>query len=334
METLRLVREKYPDVLLCVASNGLNVAPYLDDLAELEVSHITITVNAVDPEIGAKVYSWIRYNKRALRAEEGAKILWEKQLEAIKGLKERGITVKVNSIIIPGINDDHMEAIAEKMAELGVDILNCVPYYPNEGSAFGHMDEPSPELVSEIRAKAGKHIKQMRHCTRCRADAVGLLGETPHTGLMQTLQSCEQMDINRPDATKYDPDRPNVAVASMEGVLVNQHLGEADKLLIYGKKDGVVSLIGTRDTPARGTGDERWARMGEMLSDCRVLLVNGVGERPRQALSAKGLELYEIEGLIDDAVGAVFNGDSLRPLIKRAKTACGAACSGTGMGCG
>ena len=31
--------------------------------AELGVSHVTITINAIDPEIGAKVYAWVRsYN--------------------------------------------------------------------------------------------------------------------------------------------------------------------------------------------------------------------------------------------------------------------------------
>ena len=34
LETLRLVREKYPEMLLCVASNGLNVAPYAEELAQ------------------------------------------------------------------------------------------------------------------------------------------------------------------------------------------------------------------------------------------------------------------------------------------------------------
>ena len=35
VETLRRVREKYPDMLLCVASNGLNVGPYADDRAQI-----------------------------------------------------------------------------------------------------------------------------------------------------------------------------------------------------------------------------------------------------------------------------------------------------------
>ena len=335
METLRLVRQAYPEILLCVASNGLELTPHLDELADLKVGHVTVTVNAVDPAVGAGIYSWVRYKRRVLKAEPGAEILWRNQLEAIRGLKERNITVKINSILIPGINDDHMEDISKKMAELGVDIQNCVPYYPNEGSAFAHMEEPPPELVSAVRVKAGQHLKQMQHCTRCRADAAGLLGEAPSLKLMKKLQACESLDPDKPAPQHLnDNDRPYVAVASMEGLLVNQHLGEADRLLIYGRSNGVVSLVETRQTPARGLGDERWSQLADMLGDCRALLVGGVGDRPRRILSGKGPALYEVEGLIDEALGAVYNGDSLRRLQKRTKTACGAACSGNGAGCG
>ena len=59
-----------------------------------------------------------------------------RQLESIRGLKARGITVKINTIIIPGINDHHVQAVAKKMAELGVDILNCMPVYPQRRYAL------------------------------------------------------------------------------------------------------------------------------------------------------------------------------------------------------
>ncbi len=337
METLRRVRETYPDMMLCIATNGLNLLPYVDELAELRVSHVTVTVNAVDPEIGAKVYSWVRWNKRVLRADQGAELLLENQLTAIRKLKEKGMIVKVNTIIIPGINDEHAEAVAAKMSELGVDILNCVPYYPNEGSVFGELPEPSKELIHDIREKAGKYVKQMRHCTRCRADAVGLLGELPDTALMDTLRACETLPepVKMPEKKQVaEPNRSCVAVASMEGVLVNQHLGEASRLLIYGKKNGVISLIGTRNTPPKGSGLKRWEDLADTLSDCGTLLVSGAGDSPREALAAKGVEVIEVEGIIDEAVRAVIEGQSLRHMLRRERKACGAGCSGTGMGCG
>lgn len=333
METLERVREKYPEMMLCVATNGLNLSPYVDELARLAVSHVTVTVNATDPAIGEKVYAWVRYNKRVMRAEKGARILLANQRDAIRKLKERGITVKVNAIIIPGINDHHIETVAVEMADMGVDLLNCVPYCPAKGSAFESLSEPPREMVDAIRDKAGKYVPQMRHCTRCRADAVGLLGEKTDISLMKTLQTIEK----EPDTVQRNRDvtnRSHVAVASMEGVLVNQHLGEASKLLIYGKENGVVSLMEARDTPAKGGGMERWAQLAENLADCHTLLVSGIGENPKQTLSASGIDIFNVEGLIDDAVDAVFKGSPLRHMIKRSATACGAACGGTGGGCG
>ena len=38
--------------------------------------------------------------------------------------------------------------------------------------------------------------------------------------------------------------------------------------------------------------------------------------------------------LVDEAIQAIFEGQSLRHLIKRDMTSCGAGCSGGGGGCG
>ena len=333
LETLSRVRATYPDVILCVATNGLNLAPHVDELARLQVSHLTVTVNAVDPAVGARIYAWMRVGKRVVRAAEGAEVLLENQLEAIRLLKEQGIMVKVNSIILPGINDGHIEAVARRMADLGVDLFNAMPYYPNAGSDFEHLPEPGPGSVEKIRSACARHVEQMRHCTRCRADAVGLLGEATDAELMSTLNACQRLDVSKPRAAKVSP-RPCVAVASMEGVLVNQHLGEAEKLLVYAHKDGQIKLQEARPTPPKGGGMQRWQALAETLSDCSTLLVNGVGANPRQVLGDAGIEVYEIEGLIDEAVGAVFTGQRLDHMVKRSLTACGAACSGSGMGCG
>ncbi len=335
LETLRLVRQRYPEMLLCLASNGLAIGPHLDALAALKVSHVTITVNAVDPAIGARIYNWVRDGKRVLPARRGAEILLERQLDAIGGLKARGITVKVNSIIIPGINDGHIEAVARRVSALGVDILNCVPYFPNRGSAFEHIPEPSSEMVQAVRAAAGRYVKQMRHCTRCRADAVGLLGETPSRELMATLQACEHLPAESPAAEpQIDGARPHVAVASMEGVLVNQHLGEARSLMIYGRQNGMIQFLEAREAPPPGGGGQRWTQLADTLNDCGTLLVSGIGDSPRRTLAASGLAVLEVEGVIEEAVRAVLEGQSLRHLITRKRTACAPGCAGTGGGCG
>lgn len=332
LETLRRVRQRYPEMMLCVATNGLNLAPHLDELKELNVSHVTVTVNAVDPKIGARIYSWMRIGKKVVRAEQGAAVLLERQLEAIQGLKARGIIVKINSIIIPGINEDHIETVARRMEALGVDLFNCMPYYPNAGSEFEYMREPDAETVNAVRKAAGQYVKQMRHCTRCRSDAVGLLGEMPPPELMATLKNCQHLEVLEPRGQRVS-NRPYVAVASLEGVLVNQHLGEACQVLVYGEKEGRIGLVDTRQTPEPGGGAARWEELADTLSDCRAILVSGVGGSPKQVLGKTGIEVIECEGLIDEAVRAVFAGESLNHMAVR-PFACGAGCRGNQMGCG
>ena len=333
LETCRRVRERYPEMMLCIATNGLNLAPYLDELAELKISHVTVTVNAVDPEIGARIYSWMRIGKRVVRAEQGAAILLERQMAAIQGLKDRGIIVKTNSIIIPGINEDHIETVARKMKELDVDLFNCMPYYPNAGSEFEHLTEPDTATVNAIRKAAGQHVKQMRHCTRCRSDAVGLLGEMPSQELMATLKNCQHLEVLEPRGQKVSQ-RPFVAVASLEGVLVNQHLGEACQILVYGEKDGRIGLMEARQTPEPGGGMDRWKELAAILGDCRAILVSGVGGNPKKVLGDSGIEVIECEGLIDEAVRAVYAGESLNHMAVRRPFACGSGCGGNMMGCG
>jgi nitrogen fixation protein NifB len=333
IETCRQVRGRYPEMMLCVATNGLNLSPYLDELAELKVSHVTVTVNAVDPGIGARIYAWMRLGKRVIRAEQGAEILLARQLEAIRGLKKRNIIVKVNSIILPGINEDHIEAVARKMKELDVDLFNCMPYYPSTGSEFEHLAEPAPETVKAVRKSAGEHVRQMRHCTRCRSDAVGLLGEMPSEDLMAVLKNCQHLEVSQPKGHKVSR-RPYVAVASLEGVLVNQHLGEAYQVLVYGEKEGCIGLIEARQTPEPGSGTARWKALAAILSDCRAVLVSGAGANPKKALGDSGIDVVECEGVIDDAVRAVFAGQSLNHMAVRRPFACGSGCGGNQMGCG
>ncbi len=328
METLRLVREKYPEMILCLATNGLGIGPHIDELAEMNVSHVTITLNAVDPEIGSQLYSFVRHGKKVLAPRSGFEVLLEKQLEAIIRLKEKNVTTKVNTIIVPGINETHIETVAKKMADLRVDILNCIPFFPNKGAAFAHIEEPPKSVVAGIRKKAAQYIPQMYHCKRCRADAVGILGESNGCEINEKLQECAHM----PEI--MEEKRPYVAVASIEGVLVNQKLGKAEELLIYGRRnDGEIYFVEARKTPEPGGGMQRWEDLGDLISDCRALLVAGIGDNPRRVLSRKKIDILELDGMIEEATEAVFDGHSMNFMVRRDIEACNKKHPMAGMGC-
>jgi nitrogen fixation protein NifB len=327
LETLRLVREKYADLLLCVASNGLSVAAHADALAAVATSHVTLTVNAVEPEIGARIYLWVRHAKHVYRGTVGAQLLWERQAEAIRALKARGMTIKINTIVIPGVNDRHVTQVAQRVAELGADVLNCVPVYPVAGTPLSSIDPPGSEQMETIRAEAGKYLPLMRHCTRCRADAVGLLGEPVPPQLEVQLRRSAALPLNARE------ERPYVAVATLEGVLVNQHLGEALEVSIFAPQKDGFQLVGRRETPPVGGGTQRWHALAKTLADCRALLVASAGQSPCSVLNEQGIQVIMMEGLVEEGLNAVYGGLPMRAPPRKPHR-CGSGCEGNGMGCG
>jgi len=330
LETLRLIRRRFPDMLLCVATNGLNAGPYVSELAELQVSHVTVTVNAVDPEVGAKIYRWVRDGKVVYRGLKAAELLLERQLAGIEALKAAGIIVKVNTVVIAGINDHHVLDVSKRMAELGVDIQNCMVMYPNSGTPFEDILQISAEHVAAVRSRAERVIPQMKHCSRCRADAVGLLGHDRSNEFRDALVSCSM-------GCGPAIEKRHVAVATLEGALVNLHLGEAHEFQVWGQSESGFRFIEVRPAPEPGIGPARWTLLAELLNDCRAVLVETLGEAPKKTLREHNILPVEMSGPIEMGLAAIYNGASLTILKGRRKSAgCSrpAGRSGDGEGCG
>lgn len=328
LETLRIVRERHPGMILCLATNGLEVAEHADDLATLGVSHVTITVNAVDPLVGEKIYAWARADRRVYRGADAARIIMEKQREGIKALKDKGVIVKVNTVVIRGINDSHVVEIARSMADAGVDILNCIPLYHVAGTPLEHAEPVGPEEMESIRRQAGAYLPQMSHCSRCRADAAGLIGEDRSGEMLELLREAS--------LSRVTSERPYVAVASMEGLLVNQHLGEASAVWIFGENAGRAFLVERRPTPAPGGGPERWKELVARLKDCNTILVSNIGPYPEYVLEQAGIKVVVMEGLAAEGVEAVLGGREVPRMLLRPAGGCGIRkeCPGGGTGCG
>lgn len=175
LATLELIRRGHPTLHLCLSTNGLGIGEHVDALAQLNVGFVTVTVNAVDAEIGARLYSWIHWKGRKMSGTAAASLLLDRQLDAIARLKAKAITVKVNTVVVPGVNDRHVANIAAEMAGLKVDLHNLIAVISLPGTPLDKGTQPSSELMASLRRAAGNHLPQMHHCMRCRADAVGLL---------------------------------------------------------------------------------------------------------------------------------------------------------------
>jgi nitrogen fixation protein NifB len=329
LETLRLVRERYPEMLLCVASNGLELAAHAAELGKLQVTHVTITVNAVDPEIGARIYPWVRAGHRVLHGVEAAATLLERQRAAIVELKRHGVTVKINTIIIPGVNDGHAGAVAREVAALGANIMNCIAMYPVEGTPFASLGEMEHGKLKALRKETAESLPQMMHCTRCRADAVGLLGAAQSEELVELLRATSAGPAHPGEKRSY------VALASHEGLLINQHVGEAAEFWIFeAQGDGPPALVGTRKAPEPGGGVTRWYELAELLHDCKAVFTSAIGQTPRRILEHHGVRVVEGTGLAADAIAAWNSTGQLPRGMQRLFQGCGKGCAGPGTGCG
>jgi len=178
-ETLRLVHDNYPELMLCVSTNGLLLPTYAEWLRDLGVRTVTVTLNTVAPEIGKGIYSYVKYDGEVLKGVEGAKVLLENQLAGIEESVRLGLIVKINSILLPGINDNgHLETVARTVEKLGVYIQNITPLIPL--GRFKHLEAPSCDEVRWTRFRCEQIIRQFRLCQQCRADSAGIPGKEHH----------------------------------------------------------------------------------------------------------------------------------------------------------
>lgn len=174
-ETFRLVGKEFPHLIKCMSTNGLLLPEKINLLHKLGLHSLTVTINAVDPAVGAKIYSHILYQGRKLTGPHAMEMLIANQFAGLQRAVEFGMTVKVNTVLIPGVNDDQVPRIAERVRDLGAFVMNVLPLIPQ--ADFAHVAAPTAAHLEEVRSANEKIIGQFRHCRQCRADAVGLLGQ-------------------------------------------------------------------------------------------------------------------------------------------------------------
>ena len=174
-ETFKLVKEEFPHLMLCMSTNGLLLPESIDRLHELGLHSLTVTINAVDPKVGAQIYKHISYHGRHYTGVEAAEILIANQFAGLKRAGELGMTIKVNSVLVPGVNEDQIPLIAARVKMLGAFVMNIMPIIPQ--ADFADIKPPSEVRMAEIRRANEGIIGQFAHCKQCRADAIGLIGQ-------------------------------------------------------------------------------------------------------------------------------------------------------------
>ena len=96
-----------------------------------------------------------------------------------------------------------------------------------------------------------------------------------------------------------------VAVASSDGIMVNQHFGRADSFYVYEIQSGVKFLEKRKGVPFchGGTHDD-----GELLDavtllgDCQLVFVLDIGWGAEEALARQGIKAVVSRGFIEEAL--------------------------------
>jgi len=316
-ETLKLIKEYDNEVTFCLSTNGLMLPFYAQELIDLGVTHVTVTMNAIDPKITAKVYKFIDYLGVTYTGEEGTQILLNNQLSGIKYLADRGIMVKVNIVMLKGINDHHIEEVTKKVKELGAGITNIMQMIPVKGSVFENMPLTSNKEIMDLRKKCEINIKQMYHCKQCRADAIGLLGDDQSQKFNKPMN---ESDIKEEKTLKF-------AIASKSGIGVDMHFGHASEFYIYEYKNGDAKYIEKRNVDKYCNGidacdeeEDKFAKLSKVVSDCDGVLSLRMGDEPKKKFKNMGIEVFmtceTIETAVIKAGEAILKGTEVKEMLR------------------
>jgi nitrogen fixation protein NifB len=313
-ETFRQLTLKAPDIKLCVSTNGLSLPEHVEELARHNIDHVTITINCVDPDVGAKIYPWIFWQNKRIHGREAAAILIEQQQKGLEMLVARGILVKVNSVLIPGVNDEHLKEVSKIVKAKGAFLHNVMPLIAEaeHGTFYGLMGQrsPRPDELKALQDACEGDMNMMRHCRQCRADAVGLLGED--RGDEFTLDKIEHMEVDYPAAMavraafrekvtaelaakrqkahaaparqviQFMPrqekpvlmGRPVLMAVAAKNGAVAVHFGHAKEFLVYEASANGAHLVGHRKASAYCSGDETCGE-GESVLDRTIKALAG-----------------------------------------------------------
>ena len=300
--TLIGMREQYPDLIPCLSTNGLLLPQYAQELIDLGVGHVTVTVNSVDPTLSAKIYAYVEAAGVRSNGPAAMQKLLDNQLAGISLLSRQNVVIKVNIVMIPGVNEAHIPEVVQAVKAAGASLTNIMPLIPASGSAFAHLPQTSNKDVSAMREKCQVYLPQMRHCQQCRADAIGLLTQD-RSAEFREPPACPSGGCSGKKsgpALEQGKSLFRVAVTSKYEKLVDQHFGHAERFLIY-ETDGIRSnLLERRSVPKYCNGNEYCESEREFkqetikkLTDCDAVVTMRIGSQAKERLLAQGILAVE-----------------------------------------
>ena len=300
-ETFQALRRINPELQLCLSTNGLMLPVYASHLISLGVNYVTVTVNTVYPETGARIYEHITYLGRRYSGVEGANILIQNQISGISYLAAMGISVRMNIIVRKGINEDEIKDIVEVAKECGCMLTNIIGQSTGIHYEANGLESYSNGELGVLRRECEGIMPQSYFCKPCSAATIETLGTKLSTafvgagGHFKTEQKASYSKLR-------------FAICSKNGTLTDQHFGHASKFYIYDFNDGEISFLEARpiEQYSHGTKEDKAAgriyRLIKAIEDCNCVICMRIGVCPANALKEQNIEIYTTYHLIEDGI--------------------------------
>lgn len=303
-EVLEMASSEFPELTLCISTNGLTLPDCAERLQALGVRFVTVTMNALDAEVGSQIYDSVIFEGQRHSGKEGASILIHRQEEGIKKCAELGMAVKVNIVMIPGVNDVQIPELVRKVKGLGAYIVNILPLIPVEGTKFANLKSPTPKERRELMDLCELDAKMMRHCRQCRADAIGLLNEDRSLEFVHIGGCGSGCGPVSPSETKLEESLVAVAIGK-DGKIGG--FGNSGSFRIFATDGGTCRFLdeSSVDLTSSVCGDDHRAHINRILKSirgCGTVIVKEIGEMPMTELAKRGIRVVKTDGDINDAV--------------------------------
>lgn len=97
-----------------------------------------------------------------------------------------------------------------------------------------------------------------------------------------------------------------VALASSNGVEVNEHFGRARRFVVYEYEDGQWNYFGSRDNQPACAGhehsDDLLERTAALIGDCKAVVVDQIGPTAMDLLLARRITPFMLGGTVVEAL--------------------------------
>jgi cyclic pyranopterin phosphate synthase len=121
---------------LTLTTNGSQLAKYADELAEIGVRRINVSIDTLDPGKFTAITRWGKL---------------EKVMEGLAAAKRAGLAIKINTVALKGVNDDEFDHLVAWAGDEGFDLTFIEVMPMGEIGGEVRLDQYLP--LSLVRAK-------------------------------------------------------------------------------------------------------------------------------------------------------------------------------------